>query len=149
MRYIFFLEKKKIRVQKMSEIEEKFQKSFEIEIFKTSSLIDEAFLEGLGYFPSDQDVSECLKNEPITQDFSDSEEEISDHEESFENVVQKTQETSKKVKPVRRCPRICNKSDSRRHVCNKEIYKRGICYYHFAKNYPFELRSATVRTKRR
>jgi len=46
------------------------------------------------------------------------------------------------------CPRICYKGTIRRHVCNGEKYKRGICYYHFCKSYPQEMKRSTIPAKR-
>lgn len=40
------------------------------------------------------------------------------------------------------CPRISFKGTARAHVCNKSVYKHGVCYYHWQKTYGLsEMRS--------
>jgi len=47
-------------------------------------------------------------------------------------------------KPIRnehirgKCPQISWKKTKRVHVCNGDLYKHGICYYHYSKSYLHE-----------
>lgn len=35
------------------------------------------------------------------------------------------------------CKRVCYNGQKRRHICKKYVYRKGACYYHFKKTYPW------------
>lgn len=43
------------------------------------------------------------------------------------------------------CKIICYKGQKRAHVCKKGLYRKGVCYYHYKKKYPWHKVGVSVR----
>ncbi len=50
-----------------------------------------------------------------------------------------------KLSKIRWCKIVCYKGQKRAHICKKVLHRKGVCYYHYKKKYPWHKVGVSVR----